>query len=77
MAKGDAADQSKVSQLMAQAHDLQGKRFDLQQDEQRQLSTFMTPVQVAQYVGFQAQIRQYIQQQKRQGDGSGQSVPNP
>jgi hypothetical protein len=77
MAKGSGADQSRVAQLMTQAHDLQGRRFELQQDEQRQLSTFMTPVQVAQYVGFQAQIRQYIQQQKRQGDGGGQSVPNP
>lgn len=76
MAKGSVADQSKVSQLMAQAHDLQGKRFDLQQDEQRQLSAFMTPMQVAQYVGFQAQIRQYIRE-KRQGDGSDPSIPNP
>ncbi|MEO8945109.1 MAG: hypothetical protein ABI338_01330 [Gemmatimonadaceae bacterium] len=74
MAKGSTADQSKVSQLMAQAHDLQGKRFELQQDEQQQLSGFMTPVQVAQYVGLQAQIRQYIRQQKQGGEPD---VPNP
>lgn len=74
MAKGSGADQSKVSQLMAQAHDLQGKRFALQQDEQRQLSGFMSPVQVAQYVGLQAQIRQYIRQQKQAGEPD---VPNP
>ncbi len=77
LAKGSGADQSRVAQLMAQAHDLQGRRFQLQQDEQRQLSTFMTPVQVAQYVGFQAQIRQYIQQQKKLGDGGDPNVPNP
>ena len=74
MAKGSGADQNKVSQLMAQAHDLQSKRFALQQDEQQQLSGFMSPVQVAQYVGLQAQIRQRIREmQKGQPDGQ----PNP
>lgn len=62
MSKGSGADQSKVSQLMAQAHDLQARRFALQQDEQRQLSGFMSPVQVAQYVGLQAQLRARIRQ---------------
>lgn len=76
MAKGSAADQSRVAQLMAQAHDLQGKRFALQQDEQQQLSSFMTPVQVAQYVGLQAQIRQRIREMQHIPDGDPQS-PNP
>jgi Spy/CpxP family protein refolding chaperone len=72
MSKGTAADQSKVSQLMAQAHDLQSKRFALQQDEQQQLSSFMTPVQVAQYVGLQAQIRQRIREMQRGQNGEPQ-----
>lgn len=76
MAKGSGADQSRVAQLMAQAHDLQGKRFALQQDEQRQLSSFMTPVQVAQYVGLQAQIRQRIREMQR-GNNSDQGIPQP
>jgi len=76
MAKGSSADQSRVAQLMAQAHDLQGKRFALQQDEQQQLSSFMTPVQVAQYVGLQAQIRQRIREMQHIPDGDPQS-PNP
>ena len=76
MAKGSAADQSRVAQLMAQAHDLQGKRFALQQDEAQQLSSFMTPVQVAQYVGLQAQIRQRIREMQHIPDGDPQS-PNP
>ncbi|MES2357330.1 MAG: hypothetical protein V4529_03205 [Gemmatimonadota bacterium] len=69
MAKGSSADQARVAQLMAQAHDLQGKRFALQQDEQQQLSSFMTPVQVAQYVGLQAQIRQRIREMQRGNNG--------
>jgi len=76
MGKGSAADQAKVAQLMAQAHDLQGKRFALQQDEAQQLSSFMTPVQVAQYVGLQAQIRQRIREMQR-GQNGDQPDPNP
>ncbi len=76
MAKGTAADQSKVSQLMTQARDLQGRRFALQQDEQQQLSGFMTPVQVAQYVGLQAQIRQRMREMQ-QGQNGEPVVPNP
>lgn len=76
MSKGPSADQAKVSQLMAQAHDLQNKRFALQQDEEQQLSSFMTPVQVAQYVGLQAQIRQRIREMQR-GQNGGQPDPNP
>ncbi len=76
MGKGSSADQAKVAQLMAQAHDLQGKRFALQQDEQQQLSSFMTPVQVAQYVGLQAQIRQRIREMQRGANGDPQD-PNP
>jgi hypothetical protein len=69
MAKGSGADQNKVAQLLTQAHDLQSQRFALQQDEQQQLSSFMSPVQVAQYVGLQAQIRQRIREmQKGQPD---------
>lgn len=74
MAKGGGADQSKIAQLMAQAHDLQVRRFALQQDEQRQLSGFMSPIQVAQYVGLQAQMRQRIREMQRGQPGE---QPNP
>jgi Spy/CpxP family protein refolding chaperone len=76
MAKGSGADQSRVTQLMNQAHDLQGRRFALQQEEQKQLSGFLTPVQVAQYVGFQAQIRQRMRAMTGGANGD-QAEPNP
>ncbi|HEY5086891.1 MAG TPA: hypothetical protein VII66_05950 [Gemmatimonadaceae bacterium] len=76
MAKGSGADQNRVAQLMAQAHDLQGRRFALQQTEQQQLSGFMTPVQVAQYVGLQAQIRQRMREMQQNQNGE-QPIPNP
>jgi hypothetical protein len=78
MAKGNGADQKRVAQLMAQARDLQNRRFALQQTEQQQLSGFMTPVQVAQYIGLQAQMRQRVRemlQGKSGGDGTGVSEP--
>ena len=76
LAQGNAADQGKVAQLMTAAHDLQARRFALQQEEQEQLSGFMTPVQVAQYVGLQAQIRQRMRQMQQGQDGE-QVAPIP
>jgi Spy/CpxP family protein refolding chaperone len=70
MAKGGSADQNRVAQLMAQARDLQAKRFALQQMEQQQLSGFLTPVQVAQYVGLQAQMRQRMREMQRGQSGN-------
>lgn len=76
MQKGPGADQRRISDLMRQAHDLQARRFALQQDEERQLSDFMSPIQVAQYIGLQAQIRQRIREMQRDG-GDGGPGPRP
>ncbi len=70
MARGGSADQAKVSQLMKEAHDLQQQRFELQQDEQRELSAFLTPVQIAQYVGLQSQLRERMREMRGQQDSS-------
>jgi hypothetical protein len=77
MAKGSSASQDRVTQLMAQARDLQAKRFALQQDEQQQLSGFLTPVQVAQYVGLQAQIRQRMREMQRGQQPAGKGPQQP
>lgn len=77
MSKGPSADQAHVAQLLSQAHDLQARRFALQQEEQKQLSTFMTPVQVAQYVGLQAQLRQRMREMMQQGPNGEPSPQNP
>jgi Spy/CpxP family protein refolding chaperone len=76
MAKGTGADQAKVADLMNQARQLQQQRFALQQDEQQQLSQFLTPVQVAQYMGLQAQIRERLREMRmQQGQNPGAEVP--
>lgn len=66
LARGKAADQSRVAMLMSQAHDLQQQRFQVQEDEQRELSAFLTPVQQAQYFGLQSQLRQKMREMREQ-----------
>lgn len=66
LARGDAADQAHVAQLMSQAHDLQQQRYKLQEDEQTELSAFLSPVQQAQYFGLQAQLRQKMREMRDQ-----------
>ncbi len=84
LARGSAADQSRVAELMAQSSDLQQQRFQLQQEEQKELSTFLTPVQLAQYFGLQAQLRQKMQQMRQeqsqeqsQQQSQGEPAPTP
>lgn len=74
IARGSAADQSRVAQLMAQVRDLQAQRFALQQQELQQLSGFMTPVQQAQYEGLVARLRERARKLRAARD-SGAGTP--
>jgi len=76
VAKGSGADQARVAQLIAQAQALQRQRFAVAEDEQKALSAFLTPVQQAQYVGLQEQLRQRLRQ-LRQKQGGGEGIPQP
>lgn len=80
---GDAADQTKVAGLIDQTFRIQRQRLDLTESEQRELATFMTPMQRAQYFGIQDQLRRRMeelrdQRQQRQQlrRGAGGVVPN-
>ncbi len=72
---GDAANQSKVGQLLDQQLQLQRQRIDLIQSEQRELGNFLTPVQRAKYFGLQNEIRKRAQTlraaQAQNGDAIG------
>lgn len=78
---GDSANQSKVADLLDQALRIQRQRLDLTEREQRDLATFMTPVQRAMYFGIQDDLRRRmedIRQQRRAGaPGPGSRVPPP
>ncbi|HJQ20315.1 MAG TPA: Spy/CpxP family protein refolding chaperone [Gemmatimonadaceae bacterium] len=65
-----SADQKQVDGLIAKLLDLQQRRIALVQQEQRDLSAFMTPVQRAKFLGLQEQLRKRVNQMRqRQGRG--------
>jgi hypothetical protein len=76
------ADQAQVSGYLDKLVQLQRRRADLIDQEQKELAQFMTPVQRARYTALQEQVRQRIQQLARQnraaaGLESGATVPPP
>ncbi len=80
---GDSADQAKVAGLLDQLLTIQRRRLDLTESEQRELSTFMTPTQRAKYFGIQDELRQRLENVRRQrmerraGAGGGTQRPLP
>ena len=75
---GDSADQTKVAELLDRALRIQRQRLDLTEREQRDLASFMTPVQRAKYVGIQDDLRrrlEEIRQQRRPGAAGARRPP--
>lgn len=54
---GDGADQQRIATALDRLLELQRRRIDLQIEEQRELATFMSPMQRAKYVALREQIR--------------------
>lgn len=75
----DQATQDRVAQLMDRALRVQRSRLDLMETEQRELSTFLTPVQRARYMGLQEQLRRRADEMRRraEGDTLGDSLGGP
>ena len=65
---GDKANSERVSQLLDQMVRVQRERVALLEQEQRELATFMTPVQRARYLGVQDQVRRAIEEMRRRRD---------
>lgn len=65
MTAGDQANQSRVSELLDQTLLLERQRLDLIQAEQRELATFLTPVQRAKLLGIQTELRRRTQDMRR------------
>lgn len=68
VARGKGADQKRVAQLMNQAQGLQQQRMELQAQERKEVSRFLSPVQQAQYFGFQARLRKRVQELEANGE---------
>jgi hypothetical protein len=63
--RADSADQKRVAELLDQALQAQQARLDLYRNEQSDLSAFLTPVQRAQYIGLQEQVRDRVDDLRR------------
>lgn len=55
-------DQARIAQYEDQLIDLQRRRLDLVAAEQKELTSFMTPLQVARYRALQEQLRRRVDQ---------------
>lgn len=63
------ADQTRISRYLDKLVQLQRSRVDLVDQEQRELSQFMTPAQRARYMALQEQVRRRAEQLKRRNGG--------
>ena len=61
---GDA-DQAVVASALDRVHEVQRERADLQIEEQRAFSAFMTPVQRARYAALQEHVRRRVEALRR------------
>lgn len=65
--RGDSANPARIEQLMADQLRIERDRLDLTEQEQRDLSRFLTPVQRAKYLGVQEQMRRQMDQLRGRG----------
>ena len=70
-----AADQDRVAKALDRLLELQRQRVDLQIEEQREFSTFMTPVQRAKYAALQEHLRRRVEALRRQRPAGGLGPP--
>ncbi|HVE79031.1 MAG TPA: Spy/CpxP family protein refolding chaperone [Gemmatimonadaceae bacterium] len=74
--RGDSADQRRVERLLDEMLGIQRQRIDVVAREQRELASFMTPVQRAQYLALQDAMQRRVQEVRRgrggrRGEGGG------
>ncbi len=65
MAKPNQTSDTQVSSLLDQIAQTQRQRLDVQAQEQRELSGFLSPMQRAQYFALEQQIRQRVNQMRQ------------
>lgn len=70
---GDKADEQKIGELLEQMPRLERRRLELMEQEQKELTRFLSPVQRARYFALQDELRRGMQelQRRRLGDSSG------
>lgn len=59
---GDRASEKKMGELLDQVPKLDRRRLELTEQEQKELSKFLTPIQRARYFGIQEELRRGMQE---------------
>ena len=75
---GDNSNEARVVELLDQMPRLERRRLELLEQEQREISRFLTPIQRARYFALQDELRRGMQelQRRRMGaDSSGTATP--
>lgn len=71
MLRPDSARQEQVAALLDRVIKTQRQRVDIQEQEQKELSAFLTPIQRAKYFALEQQIRQRVNQLRQAQQGRG------
>jgi hypothetical protein len=67
---GDSGSQDRVAAALDQLLQLQRRRLDMVGEEQRELATFMTPIQRAKYSALQEQLRRRVEKMRAERRGA-------
>jgi hypothetical protein len=71
MLRPDSARQGQVAALLDRIIKTQRQRVDIQEQEQKELAGFLTPLQRAKYFALEQQIRQRVNQMRQAQQGRG------
>lgn len=74
---GGTQDQAKISQYMDQLVQAQHKRADLLEQEQKELGTFLTPVQRAKFLGLREQLNATVKQLRQENRRAAKDAKPP
>ncbi len=66
---GDSGNQARVADALDQLLQLQRRRLDMVGEEQKELATFMTPIQRAKYSALQEQLRRRVEKMRAERRG--------
>ena len=75
MISDDSTRQQQVGDLMDRMVKAQRQRIDLMEQEQKELATFLTPMQRARYFGLEEQLRRRVEQMRQEGGQGGRMGP--
>ena len=73
--RGDRADQNRIAAALDHLIQFQRQRVEIQAEEQRELSGYMTPLQRARFAALQEQVRRRVEMLRR--DRADSANPRP